>query len=135
MPVAMSPAGRMMKRPGLAILIMMMVLPASAATYVAPSGYLQIVGYRLQRVEKDGRPGLAVAGWVEALADCRGATLSFDVLDRNGGRVGVITISHGAFFRHDRWELGAGAFEPEGRDAAQAAAAADHVLVRAADCS
>jgi hypothetical protein len=123
------------KRIGLPVAFALSALPAAAATYTAPSGYLQIVGYQLQRGARDGRPELAVAGWVEALADCRGATLLFDVMDRNGGRVGTIAISHGAFFRHDRWALGPGRFTPEGRDAAGAMAAADHVLVRQADCS
>ena len=107
---------------------------AAAATYTAPSGYLQIVGYRLI----PARPGtgtVGVAGRVEALADCRGALLTFDVLDRSGGRVGTYRVSHGPFFRHDVWEIGAGVFTPEAGDAAKAAAAADHVAVREADCT
>jgi hypothetical protein len=128
-------AHSIVKRVCLPLAFALLALPVSAATYTAPSGYLQIVGYKLQRGERDGRPELAVTGWVEALADCRGATLLFDVLDRDGGRVGTIAISHGAFFRHDRWALGPGVFTPEGRDAAGAMAAADHVLVRQADCS
>jgi hypothetical protein len=132
---AVNAAYSLVKRRGLPLACALLALPVSAATYTAPSGYLQIVGYKLQRAEHDGRPELAVTGWVEALADCRGATLLFDVLDRDGGRVGTIAIAHGAFFRHDRWALDQGVFTPEGRDAAQAMAAADHVLVRQADCS
>ena len=106
-------------------------LAASAATYIAPSGYFQVVGYKLQR---SGAHGLSVAGWVQALADCRGAELLFDVLDRAGAPVGTIRITHGAFFRHDRWDLGPGEFIPLGGDAARAVAAADRVEVRTAEC-
>jgi hypothetical protein len=110
-----------------------MSLAASAATYMAPSGYFQIVGYKLQRVERDGKPELSVAGWVQALADCRGAMLLFEVRARDGKPVGTLRISHGAFFRHDRWGLGPGTFTPQG-DAAAAITAADHVVVREAEC-
>lgn len=108
---------------------------AFAAGYTAPSGYLQIIGYKLQLSEREGKPEVSVSGWVEALADCRGAVLQFDVMDRDNNRVGIFKISHGAFFRHDRWDLGPGVFTPEGRDAARAIAAADHVVVREADCT
>jgi hypothetical protein len=110
-------------------------LAASAATYTAPSGYFQIIGYKLQRVERDGKPELTVAGWVQALADCHGALLEFEVRDRDGKPVGAIRITHGAFYRHDRWGLGPGAFTPQGDDAVQAISAADHVVVREADCT
>ncbi|MBK8162768.1 MAG: hypothetical protein IPK65_06365 [Gammaproteobacteria bacterium] len=107
-------------------------LVASAATYIAPSGYFQIVGYKLQR---GGAHGLSVAGWVQALADCRGAELLFDVLDAAGAPVGTIRVTHGAFFRHDRWDLGPGEFIPLGTDVVRAVAAADRVEVRTAECA
>ncbi len=107
-------------------------LVASAATYIAPSGYFQIVGYKLQR---GGAHGLSVAGWVQALADCRGAELLFDVLDAAGAPVGTIRVTHGAFFRHDRWDLGPGEFIPLRGDVATAIAAAQTVRVRAAECT
>jgi len=109
-------------------------LAAAATTYTAPSGDIQIVGYQLQRVQRDGRTELAVAGWVQALADCRGAALLFEVRDRDGRPVGTIRITHGAFFRHDRWGLGFGEFTPQDGDAAAATAVADHVVVREAEC-
>jgi hypothetical protein len=119
-----------------ALVFALLALPAArAAIYTAPSGYLQIVGYKLQRGGHDGQPELAVEGWVEALADCSGATLLFDVLDRDGNPVGTLKISHGAFFRHDRWELGPGVFTPQDRAATAAMNAADHVMVREADCN
>ncbi len=117
-----------------ALLLLGLSLPASAATYTAPSGYFQIIGYTLQRVERDGVAGLAVDGWVQALADCRGAVLLFDVLDRAGRPVGTVRVTHGAFFRHDRWGIGPGAFTPLGEPAA-AIAAADRIEVREAGCT
>lgn len=117
-----------------AAVVLCTIAAAVAATYTAPSGYLQVIAYKLQRVERDGRAGLAVGGWVEGLADCRGALLLFDVFDRGGRPVGTIRISHGAFFRHDRWDLGPGEFSPAG-DRAAAIAAADRVEVRSADCT
>lgn len=114
-------------------LLMMLGLtaPVFAATYIAPSGYFQIIGYKLQH---GGPLELSVAGWVQALADCRGAEVLFDVLDRAGASVGTIRVRHGAFSRHDRWDLGSGEFTPKGLAAAEAIAAADHVEVRAAEC-
>lgn len=109
-----------------------LMAPAFAATYIAPSGYFQIIGYKLQR---GGPHELSVAGWVQALADCRGAEVLFDVLDRTGVSVGAIRVRHGAFSRHDRWDLGPGEFTPRGLAAAEAIAAADHVEVRAAECT
>ena len=117
-----------------AVVVLFTTAAAVAATYTAPSGYLQVIAYKLQRVPQDGGAGLAVGGWVEALADCRGALLLFDVLDRGGRPVGTIRISHGAFFRHDRWDLGPGEFSPHG-DRAAALVAAARVEVRSADCT
>lgn len=119
----------------LAAALLALCAAASAATYTAPSGYFQIVGYQLQRVERDGRMELQVGGWVQALANCRSAVLLFDVLDRAGAPVGAIRITHGAFFRHDRWTLGPGEFTPRGGDAAAAIAAAHSVEVREAECT
>jgi hypothetical protein len=59
--------------------------------------------------------------------------LLFEVRARDGKPVGTLRISHGAFFRHDRWGLGPGTFTPQG-DAAAAITAADHVVVREAEC-
>lgn len=115
--------------PGL-LALLCLTATASAATYTAPSGYFQIVGYKLQRGDAQT---LSVGGWVQALADCRGAVLLFDVLDRAGRPVGTIRVTHGAFFRHDRWVIGRGEFTPLGEPAA-AIAAADRVEVREADC-
>jgi hypothetical protein len=127
-------AARRARVPGLAALLGLS-LAASAATYTAPSGYFQIVGYKLQRAERDGRVELAVDGWVQALANCHGAVLLFEVRARDGRPVGTIRITHGAFFRHDRWGLGPGEFTAEGGDVAAATAAADHVAVREAECT
>ncbi|HUO44209.1 MAG TPA: hypothetical protein VMT94_04780 [Burkholderiales bacterium] len=107
---------------------------AFADSYTAPSGYFQIIGYKLQLANRNGKTEIAVAGRIEALADCRGAVMVFDVLDKKGDRVGTYKITHGEFFRHDGWELGPGTFAPTG-DAAKAMAAADHVAVREADCN
>lgn len=109
-----------------------LLAPAFAATYVAPSGYFQIIGYKLQRTAQHE---LAVTGWVQALADCRGAEVQFDVLDRTGASVGTIRVRYGAFHRHDRWDIGPGEFTPRGLAAAEAIAVADHVEVRAAECT
>ncbi len=76
-----------------------------------------------------------MGGWVEALADCRGAVILFDVLDRAGAPVGTIRVTHGAFFRHDRWDVGPGEFTPLGNGSDAAIAAADHVEVREAECT
>lgn len=122
-------------RPLILLVLLALSAAVSAATYTAPSGYLQVIGYKLQRGERDGKPWIAVAGWVQALADCRGAVLLFDVLGRDGRPVGTVRITHGAFFRHDRWDLGAGEFTPRGGEAAAAIAAADRVEVRAAECA
>jgi hypothetical protein len=128
-------SGRRCARLLVSIAMIGLSLAAYAATYTAPSGYFQIIGYKLQRGERDGEAVLAVAGWVQALADCRGAALLFDVLDRSGRPVGAIRITHGAFFRHDRWTLDPGEFTPQGGDAAAALAAAHSVEVREAECT
>jgi len=107
---------------------------ASADSYTAPSGYFQIIGYKLQLANRNGKTEIAVAGRVEAIADCRGAVMLFDVLDKKDNKVGTYKITHGEFFRHDGWELGAGVFTPVG-DATKAIAAADHVAIHEADCN
>jgi len=107
---------------------------ALAASYTAPSGYFQIIGYKLQFADRNGKAEIAVAGRVEAMADCKSAVMVFDVLDKNGGKVGTYKITRGAFERHDNWELGPGTFTPVG-GAAKATVAADHVAIHEADCT
>jgi hypothetical protein len=99
-----------------------------------PSGYFQITGYRLRLVNRNDKTEIAVVGTVVAMADCKGAVILFDVLDKNDNKVGEFKVAHGEFERHDAWELGAGALMPIG-DAAETVANADHVFVREADCS
>jgi len=106
-----------------------------AAIYVAPSGYFQIIGYRLQLTNRNGKTEVSVYGRVEAMADCRGAVILFDVLDKNDKKVGTFKITRGEFERHDGWELGPGVFTPESRDAAKAIAVADHIAIHEADCT
>lgn len=108
---------------------------AFAERYTSPSGYLEIIGYKLRLVNHNGKPEIAVSGSVEALADCAGAILLFDVLDRDGKKLGTFKIVHGEAFRHDGWELGPGTFTPEGGDVGSAVAAADHVTIHEADCT
>jgi hypothetical protein len=108
---------------------------AFADSYTSPSGYLEIIGYRLQHTQHDGKIDVAVSGSAMALADCPGAIMLFDVLDRNGNRVGTYKITHGEFFRHDGWALGRGTFTPLLGDAQQAAAAADHIAVNKVECT
>jgi len=108
---------------------------AFAASYTAPSGYFQIIGYKLQLTNRNGKTEIAVAGRVEAMADCKGAVMLFDVLDKNDKKVGTFKITHGEFYRHDGWELGAGVFTPATGDAAKAIAGADHVATHEADCT
>jgi hypothetical protein len=107
---------------------------AFAASYIAPSGYFQIIGYKLQLTNHNGKTEVSVFGRVEAMADCRGAVMLFDVLDKNDKKVGTFKISRGEFDRHDGWELGPGVFAPAG-DAAKAIAAADHVVIHEAECT
>ena len=121
-----------LQRSAALLALLCLATAAFAATYIAPSGYFQIVGYKLQR---GGPHGLSVAGWVQALADCHGAELLFDVLDRAGVPVGTIHVTHGAFFRHDRWDLGPGEFTPIRGDAATAVSAAHSVQIRKAECT
>ena len=106
-----------------------------ADSYTAPSGYLEIIGYRLERAEHNGKVVLSVAGSAMALADCHGAVMEFDVLDRGGNPVGIYKITHGEFFRHDGWALGRGTFTPLGNDEQQAATAAGHIAVRKVACT
>jgi hypothetical protein len=108
---------------------------ALADSYTSPSGYLEIIGYRLQLAHHDGKTAISVSGSALALADCDGAIMLFDVLDRNGNPVGTYKITHGEFFRHDGWALGPGTFTPLSGDAQQAAAAADHIAVREVECT
>ena len=111
--------------------------PANAVGFISPSGYLQVVGYRLVRVaSRDGTGVALLAGRVEALADCDGATVVFDVFDRAGHRLGEVRLVHGPLYRHDVWPLGRGELVPVvGTELEAAVAGADHVIVREADCS
>jgi hypothetical protein len=108
---------------------------AFADSYTSPSGYLEVIGYRLQLTHHDGKTDVSVSGSAMALADCDGAIMLFDILDRNGNQVGTYKITHGEFFRHDGWALGPGTFTPLSGDVQQAAAAADHVAVRQIECT
>ena len=108
---------------------------AFADSYTSPSGYLEVIGYKLQRSHHDGTTDISVSGSAMALADCDGAIMLFDVLDRNGNQVGTYKITHGEFFRHDGWALGPGTFTPLGGDSQQAVAAADHITVRQIECT
>jgi len=108
---------------------------AFADSYTSPSGYLEVIGYRLQLTHHDGKTDVSVLGSAMALADCDGAIMLFDILDRNGNQVGTYKITHGEFFRHDGWALGPGTFTPLTGDVQQAAAAADHVAVRQIECT
>ena len=108
---------------------------AFADSYTSPSGYLEIIGYRLQLAQHGGKIGVTVTGSAMALADCPGAVMLFDVLDRNGNRIGTYKITHGEFFRHDGWALGHGTFMPLLGDTQQAAAAADHIAVNKVECT
>jgi|GEM_PF-2979548 len=108
---------------------------AFADSYTSPSGYLEVIGYRLQLTHHDGKTDVSVLGSAMALADCDGAIMLFDILDRNGNQVGTYKITHGEFFRHDGWALGPGTFTPLSGDVQQAAAAADHVAVRQIECT
>ena len=107
---------------------------ASAASYISPSGYLQIIGYKLQHTDRNGAPGIYVSGTFEALADCSGAEVLFDVLDRNGGELGTYKITYGPFYRHDAGDLAQGTYTLQGGNAANIAAA-DHVAIRQAECT
>ena len=113
----------------------LLVSTAFADSYTSPSGYLEIIGYKLQRSQHDGTTEISVSGSAMALADCDGAIMLFDVLDRNGNQVGTYKIIHGEFFRHDGWALGPGTFTPLGGDSQQAAAAADHITVHQIECT
>jgi hypothetical protein len=108
---------------------------AFADSYTSPSGYLEIIGYKLERTHHDGKTAVSVAGSAMALADCAGAIMLFDVLDRDGNLVGTYKITHGEFFRHDGWALGPGTFTPSSGDMRQATAAADHIAVRELECT
>ena len=108
---------------------------AFADSYTSPSGYLEIIGYKLLRSQHNGTTEISVAGSAMALADCDGAIMVFDVLDRNGNQVGTYKITHGEFYRHDGWALGPGTFTPLAGDAQQAIAAADHITVREVECT
>jgi len=113
----------------------LLLATASADSYTSPSGYLEIIGYKLQLTHRDGKIDISVSGSAMALADCDGAVMLFDVLDRNDNRVGTYKIIHGEFFRHDGWALGSGTFTPLNGDAQQAAAAADHITVHQVECT
>jgi len=111
--------------------------PASAAEYISPSGYLQVIGYRLVRAaSREGAAVVLLAGRVEALADCEGATVVFDVFDRAGRNVGEVRLDHGPLYRHDVWPLGRGELVPvAGTKIEAAVAGATRIVVREADCS
>ena len=113
----------------------LLVSTAFADSYTSPSGYLEIIGYKLQRSQHDGTTEISVSGSAMAMADCDGAIMLFNVLDRNGNQVGTYKIIHGEFFRHDGWALGPGTFTPLSGDSQQAAAAADHITVRQIECT
>lgn len=108
---------------------------AFADSYTSPSGYLEIIGYKLQLTQHDGKTSVTVSGSAMALADCDGAIMVFDVMDREGRQVGTYKITRGEFFRHDGWALGPGTFTPLSGDSQQAAAAADHVAVHQIECT
>jgi hypothetical protein len=117
------------------IIAALLVNTAFADSYTSPSGYLEIIGYKLQRTQHDGATEISVSGSAMALADCDGAIMLFNVMDRNGNQVGTYKIIHGEFFRHDGWALGPGTFTPLSGDSQQAAAAADHITVRQIECT
>jgi hypothetical protein len=117
------------------IIAALLVNTAFADSYTSPSGYLEIIGYKLQRTQHDGTTEISVSGSAMALADCDGAIMLFNVMDRNGNQVGTYKIIHGEFFRHDGWALGPGTFTPLSGDSQQAAAAADHITVRQIECT
>jgi hypothetical protein len=108
---------------------------ASADSFTSPSGYLEIIGYKLEHTHHNGKTAISVTGSAMALADCPGAIMLFDVLDRDGKPVGTYKITHGEFFRHDGWALGPGTFIPNRGEMHQAAAAADHIAVRQVECT
>ena len=116
------------------IAAMFLISTASADSYVSPSGYLQIIGYKLQHTDRSGAPGLYVSGTFEALADCSGAEVLFDVLDRNGAKLGTYKIIYGPFYRHDAGDLAQGTYIPLDGNAA-AIAVADHVAISGAECT
>ena len=101
----------------------LLVSTAFADSYTSPSGYLEIIGYKLQRSQHDGTTEISVSGSAMAMADCDGAIMLFNVLDRNGNQVGTYKIIHGEFFRHDGWALGPGTFTPLRGNSQQQAAA------------
>jgi hypothetical protein len=104
-----------------------------ADSYTSPSGYLQIVGYKFQVTNHGGKPEITVSGSFEALADCSGATVLFDVLDRRGTKLGTYKITYGPFYRHDGGELAPGTYTPQAGDASNVTAA-DHIAVAEAEC-
>jgi hypothetical protein len=108
---------------------------ALAESYTSPSGYLEIIGYKLQHTQHNGAPAIVVTGSALAMADCSGAIMLFDVLNRDGNVVGTYKITHGEFFRHDGWALEPGTFSPVSVDAQAAIAAADHIAVRQVECT
>ena len=113
----------------------LLVETAFADSYTSPSGYLEVIGYRLQLTHHDGKVDVSVSGSAMAMADCDGAIMLFDVLDRNSNQIGSYKITHGEFFRHDGWALGPGTFTPLSGDTQQAAAAADHITVHQIECT
>lgn len=108
---------------------------AYADSYTSPSGYIEVIGYRLELAHHNGKIAISVSGSAMALADCPGAIMIFNVLDHNGNRVGTYKITHGEFFRHDGWALGPGKFTPLEGDAQQAASVADHITVNQIECT
>ena len=106
-----------------------------AASYISPSGYLEIIGYKLQLTHHGDKFEISVSGSARALADCDGAIMLFDVMDRAGKPIGTYKITRGEFFRHDGWTLGPGTFTPTSDDTDQALAVADHIAVRRVECT
>jgi hypothetical protein len=104
-----------------------------AERYTSSDGYLEVIGYKLQILNRDGKAEITLTGRVEALADCKGVELSFDVFDRDNRKLGVLQAMHGALGRHDVWVLGPGIFTAQD-GTKNAAASADHVVARDAQC-
>jgi hypothetical protein len=106
---------------------------AFAESYTSSDGYLEVIGYKLQLINRDNKAEITVTGRVEALADCNGVDLTFDVFDGANRKLGVFRATHDAIGRHDVWVLGPGVFAAQD-GAKNAAASADHVVARDAEC-
>lgn len=109
----------------------------NAASFTSPSGYLQVEAYRLVRaVSRNGAGEVLLTGQVEALADCDGVTLVFDVFGRADDTLGRVRLTHGPLYRHDVWPLDRGKLLPSaGMDLESVVKGAESVAVREADCT